>query len=79
MTDELQVVIFGSDGSRKIIKGSPAQVAAAVSYVAPSVPAPQAFTMQDTELANSATFDDPRTPTTAAVYASRYPERTYEL
>lgn len=77
--DDLQVVIFGGDGSRRIIKGSPGQVQAAIAYVAPAIPAPQAFTMQDTELATSASFDDPRTPVTATAYNNKYPERHYEL
>lgn len=75
--DELQVILFSTDGTKRIVRGTGVKVAAVVDAIIVAAPTIQAFEMQDTPLATSATFADPQTPTSAASFDTTYPNRRY--
>lgn len=76
--DELQVIMYDGGAPVRIIRGTYDKVVAVVNPIIQSQPVVEAFVMQDTPLANSASLVDPRTPTTATSYKNTYPNREYD-
>lgn len=77
--EDLQVIIYEDGGAKRIIRGTPSKVNAVVVPIVQAAPTVQAFVMDETDLNTAATFADPRTPTSAADFASRYPDRNYQI
>lgn len=75
--DELQVIVFEPSGTKIIVRGTGVKVAAVVDAIIVATPTVQAFEMQETPLATSASFADPMTPTTAASFNASYPNKQY--
>lgn len=75
--DEAQVICYLPTGGTAIIRGTPGKVHAVMQQVLSEAPATQAFFMQDTPLASSASLVDNRTPSSPAAYQSAYPNREY--
>ena len=71
-SDELQVILYMPDNSRRVVRGTESKVRPVVNAILNAAPAASAYRMEDTNLSNTATLVDPRTPPTPNDFIGTY-------
>lgn len=74
----MQVIIFTEDGNTHIIQGDAEKVKPVADAVILAAPTPPpAFLADNTELSTGVALADPRVPTSAAEFNTKYPNNQY--